>query len=103
MFGWLRKRKKPETVEEEVPDFFFAGDAAPDFYAGQAVRGAWDEYVKEGMRTAEDGSSNLGFRVMKGMNESEREEYLSLYGPWEMRKEMRRRRKARDDEHRDKP
>jgi hypothetical protein len=98
VFGWLRNRKKPEGAED-VPDFFFEGEAVPDVFAGEAVHGAWDEYVKEGMRT---GSSDLGWRVMKGMNEREREEFFSIYGPKGVRQEMRRRLKAREDSRRHK-
>jgi hypothetical protein len=89
VFEWLRNRKKTDPEE-----------AYPDFFAGETLPPAWDEPLREGMRTAGDtsGYSILEHQLetMNSMTQREQEDFFSHYGPPEVREEMRRRRKARE-------
>lgn len=87
MLKWLRKRKKSDAVEAEAEHF--ALEVPPDTYDQALLRTAMNQRAGF-LQQVELGALN-------GMTEREKEEFFSSYGPSEVRKEMRRRLKARED------
>jgi len=90
VFEWLRNRRKSEAVEAE-----------PDVFALEGMPDDWDEWHQGGMQYPVDDEVGfidaIGLGALNGMTEREREEFFSIYGPSKVRKQMRRRLKARED------
>lgn len=93
MLKWLRSRRKSDAVEAE-----------PDGVAGRHPLDAWEPpeafeqtILWEATHERISFVDAIGLGALNGMTEREKEEFFSIYGPSEVRKEMRRRLKARED------